>query len=95
MKKEKKSKKKNIFLKKKSKKIKKKTQENKDFFSDFVALKTQVFDFMILIKSLYFKKIQSENLESKISQAFGLNSKRNFFTKTINQRKKAVKFLFL
>jgi hypothetical protein len=95
LKKEKKSKKKNIFSKEKSKKIKKKTQENKDFFSDFKALKIQVFDFVVFIKGLYFKKFQSENLESKISQAFGLNSQRNFFTKKINQRKKAAKFLIL
>ena len=89
-----KSKKKNIFSKEKSKKIKKKTKENKDFFSDFKALKIQVFDFVVFIKGLYFKKFQSENLESKISQAFGLNSQGNFFTKNLIKEKRLPNFWF-
>lgn len=92
LKKEKKSKKKIFFQRKNRKKSRKKTQENKDFFSDFKALKIQVFDFVVFIKGLYFKKFQSENLESKISQAFGLNSQGNFFTKNLIKEKRLPNF---
>ena len=64
---------------KKLQKTVKKSQKSKTFLAKSRLKKVKSLILCFLVKGLYFQNLQSEIFCLKISQAFGLNSWRNYF----------------